>query len=87
MATQSISEISGDIRFNIRMAADFGRRCSEMAAGEGARLEYEEAIRDMILARPKAWGAEDVGDLPWTEIDFEEDVVKARDHVLPQLVD
>ena len=80
-------ESVGFFRFSPAMAADFGRRCAEMAAGEGARLEYEEAIRAMILDKPEAWAAADVGDLPWTEIDFEEDVAKARDHILPALVD
>ena len=37
-------------------------------------MEYEEAIRDLILAHPDRFGAVDVSDLPWTEIDFEEDV-------------
>ncbi len=49
------------------------------------RLEYEEAIRDLMLAQPDRFDAVDVTDLAWTEIDFEEDVVKARDIVLPQL--
>jgi choline kinase len=50
-------------------------------------LEYEEAIRDLILAEPDRFDAQDVGDLPWTEIDFPEDVVRARDVILPQLAD
>ena len=50
-------------------------------------VEYEEAIRDLILAHPERFGAVDVSDLPWTEIDFEQDVVRARSHVLPQLTD
>ena len=41
----------------------------------------------MILAAPGRFAARDVGDLPWTEIDFPEDIDKARDDVLPQLVD
>ena len=47
----------------------------------------DEAIRDLILEHPERFGAVDVRDLPWTEIDFEEDVVRARSHVLPQLTD
>ena len=50
-------------------------------------LEYEEAIRDLILEGPQRFGAEDVGDLPWTEIDFPDDVVRAREIILPQLTD
>ena len=48
-------------------------------------LEYEEPIRDMILAGPpERFGFEDISGLPWTEIDFPEDVVKARE-LLPLL--
>jgi choline kinase len=38
-----------------------------------------------MLAEPHRFDAEDVTDLAWTEIDFMEDVVKAREIVLPQL--
>ncbi len=68
-------------------AAALCARCDEKIAEGGAHLEYEEALRDLMLRSPERWGAVDVGDLPWTEIDFEEDVAKARDHVLPLLTD
>ena len=80
-------ESVGFFRFEPALAADLSRRCDERLAAGDARLEYEEAIRDLILRDPARFAAVDVGDLPWTEIDFEEDVAKARDHVLPQLVD
>ncbi len=42
-------------------------------------MEYEEPIRDMIIASAAdRFGFEDISGLPWTEIDFPEDVVKAR---------
>jgi choline kinase len=48
-------------------------------------MAYEEPIRDMIIAsssisacNPGRFGFEDISGLPWTEIDFPEDVVKAR---------
>ena len=80
-------ESVGFFRFSAETAAELSRRCDErLDAGDGG-LEYEEAIRDLILAAPERFAAVDVGDLPWTEIDFEEDVRKARDLVLPLLVD
>jgi choline kinase len=49
-------------------------------------MEYEEPIRDMIRAStPERFGFEDISGLPWTEIDFPEDVVKAE-ALLPELV-
>jgi choline kinase len=80
-------ESVGFFRFGPAMAMRLADRCAaRLAAGQG-HLEYEEAIRDLILADPGAFGIEDVGDLPWTEIDFPQDVTRARDHVLPQLKD
>jgi choline kinase len=52
-----------------------------------ARMEpYEDAIRDVLLAEPHAFGFEDVTGLPWIEIDFPEDVARARDEILPRLL-
>ena len=77
----------GFFRLSPATAAELSARGDEKIAQGGAHLEYEEALRDLMLADPGRWGVVEVGDLPWTEIDFEEDVAKARDHVLPQLVD
>ncbi|HWK35231.1 phosphocholine cytidylyltransferase family protein [Sphingomonas sp.] len=80
-------ESVGFFKFSPAMAAALADICEAyMAAGRGD-LEYEEAIRDLILADPAAFVAVDVTDLPWTEIDFPEDVAKARTTILPQLVD
>jgi len=78
-------ESVGFFRFSPDMAARLASRCAELAEAGGGMLEYEEAIRDLILAEPARFTAEDVGDLPWTEIDFPEDVARARDVILPQL--
>jgi choline kinase len=80
-------ESVGFFRFAPAMAVRLSRQCAALADAGGGMLEYEEAIRDLILAEPERFGAQDVGDLPWTEIDFPEDVVKARDVILPQLAD
>ena len=80
-------ESVGFFRFSAAGAQALARRCDiRLAAGERG-LEYEEAVRDLILAEPDRFGVRDVSDLPWTEIDFPEDVRKAQDDVLPRLVD
>lgn len=48
---------------------------------------YEEIIRDLLLAEPEQYSFEDITGLPWLEIDFPEDVVKAIDIILPKLTD
>jgi choline kinase len=72
-------ESVGFFRFAPDVAAELADRAAAYVAGDGAGLEYEEPIRDMILAGPPArFGFEDISGLPWTEIDFPEDVEKAQ---------
>ena len=81
-------ESVGFFRFDAATAAALHARGVEKAAEPGGgALEYEEAIRDLLMADPERFAAVDVGDLPWTEIDFPEDVARARDLILPQLQD
>jgi choline kinase len=44
---------------------------------------YDDVLRAMVLA--DRFGHEDVTGLPWTELDFPEDIFRARDEVLPQI--
>jgi choline kinase len=78
-------ESVGFFRFAPQMAADLAGQAEAYLAAGKAALEYEEAIRDLLLSEPNRFGAVDVGDLPWTEIDFEQDVARARNEILPQL--
>ncbi len=80
-------ESVGFFRLSARTAAELAAQCESYVSAGRLDVEYEEAIRDLILAQPDRFGAVDVSDLPWTEIDFEEDVARARAHVLPQLTD
>ena len=48
---------------------------------------YEEIIRDLLLAKPEQYSFEDISGLPWLEIDFPDDVIKARDIILPKLTE
>ena len=48
---------------------------------------HEEALRDVLLADPQAFSFEDITGLPWIEIDFPEDVVQARQRILPRLLE
>jgi choline kinase len=42
-------------------------------------------LRNVLLADPGSFGFEDVTGLPWIEIDFPEDVVRASDEILPAI--
>ena len=78
-------ESVGFFRFSPAMAAALAERVTTyVEEGQGA-AEYEAAIRDLILAHPDRFGYEDISDLPWTEIDFDVDVARARQSILPRL--
>ncbi len=79
-------ESVGFFRFSAATAAALATRCDDYVNAGRLDVEYEEAIRDLMLAEPARFGAVDVSDLPWTEIDFEQDVLRARSEILPQLV-
>jgi choline kinase len=46
-------------------------------------LEYEDAFRELAAEVPI--GVVEIGDLPWIEIDFEEDLAHAREDILPEV--
>ena len=78
-------ESVGFFRFSPATAADLANRAALYVAEGRRHMEYEEPIRDMLQADPTRFGFEDVTGMPWTEIDFPEDVVKANS-LLPKLV-
>jgi choline kinase len=57
----------------------------ERFLSEGRHEEpMEEAVRELLRSSPAgAFDIVDVSDLPWIEIDFPEDVTRARDVILP----
>jgi choline kinase len=78
-------ESVGFFRFSASMATALAERATAYVEGGRASAEYEAAIRDLILAHPDRFGHEDISHLPWTEIDFESDVARARTEILPRL--
>ncbi|HEV2840486.1 MAG TPA: phosphocholine cytidylyltransferase family protein [Chthoniobacterales bacterium] len=53
------------------------------SAGPEVRDSYDDVLRAMVLA--DRFGCEEVTGLPWTEIDFPDDLALARDEVLPRI--
>jgi choline kinase len=79
-------ESVGFFRFSAAAAAELADRTEQYVTSGGRAREHEEPIRDMIIAsNSDRFGFEDISGLPWTEIDFPEDVVKAR-ALFPELV-
>ena len=51
----------------------------------GADGDYEDAINRLLPQVPVGWVA--VDGLPWTEIDFQEDLKRAQEEILPRMED
>ena len=78
-------ESVGFFRFSGDVARALGAATERYVGARAFHEPYEEAIRDLLLADPHAFGYEDVTGLPWIEIDFAEDISRAREEVLPRL--
>ncbi len=75
-----------------RLTEDVARRMAPAAKrylDADMRFElYDEALRDILITDPPgAFGFEDITGLPWTEIDFKEDVDYANQVVIGKLHD
>ena len=80
-------ESVGFFRFSPSIAAELADRVERYVDAGRTHLEYEEPIRDMVLAHGgRDFGFEDISDLPWIEIDFPEDAQRAEMVVLPNLI-
>jgi len=90
-------QLASDLRFDtigesvgfFRFDAGASRRLASLAAGYVARdcahMPHEEAVRDMLQEQSQVIEIADVTGLPWIEIDFPHDVIRAENEILPQL--
>lgn len=81
----TLGESVGFFRFGPDCAALIADACARYDNEGLADAPHEEALRDVLLARPRAFGFEDVSGLPWIEIDFPEDVARAGAEILPAI--
>jgi choline kinase len=82
-----IGESVGFFRLTAEMAGRLAARCQAMIDAGRADEGYETALGDLLDENSAAFGFEDVTGLPWTEIDFPEDVERAERDILPALLD
>jgi choline kinase len=81
----TIGESVGFFRFDERAARRLAEIVAEYVATGRANLPHEEAVRDLLQERRQTFDIADVTGAPWIEIDFQNDVKRAADEVLPQL--
>lgn len=79
-------ESVGFFRFTAAMARRLAGKAQAYREQGRGHEPHEEALRDLLLENPEAFGFADVTGLPWTEIDFPEDVARAERHILAQLL-
>ena len=78
-----IGESVGFFKFDAATALRLARLIAAYIADGRREQAHEEALRDLALCDDIAIGVEDVTGLPWLEIDFPEDLIRAEHQVLP----
>jgi len=80
-----LAESVGFFRFGADMSRQLAAECVRFEAEGMPDAPHEEAIRNLLLREPDSFAFEDVSGLPWLEIDFAEDVVRAKEQILPAI--
>ncbi|MEX2523957.1 MAG: phosphocholine cytidylyltransferase family protein [Gammaproteobacteria bacterium] len=78
-------ESVGFFRFSGDIMGDLMRRAGEYLDRRDNEQPYEELIRDCLLEYPQRFSFEDITGLPWLEIDFPEDLIRAEREILPRI--
>ena len=81
----ALGESVGFFKFDAATALVLARLLAAYVADGRREQPHEEALRDLALAAPACIGIEDVSGLPWIEIDFPADIVRATKDILPGL--
>ena len=80
-----IGESVGFFKFSANGLEFIFKKCESFVANGREHEPHEEAIRECIIHDSIKIEFEDISGLPWLEIDFPEDIVRATESVLPQL--
>ena len=79
-------ESVGFFKLSSRIARQLIDQTGHYIAQSNREAPYEEAIRDLLLTSPPGtFACEDTTGLPWIEIDFQEDIERAKNQILPQI--
>ncbi len=78
-----IGEGVGFFKCSAAHAPNYARLLEESIRETGGANEYEDALHRLLAQVPVGWV--DVTGLPWTEVDFAEDLRRAETRVLPEI--
>ena len=82
IAYHTVGESVGFFKVSATMASRLAQRAAEYVQQGRRDAFYEDALRDLLLACPAQFGFEDVTGIPWIEIDFQQDILRAETEVL-----
>jgi choline kinase len=81
-----IGEWPGFLKMSSEIATDVADAVQSHIKKDVNFVDYEAAMRDVLLAKPLGtFGYEDITGIPWTEIDFPNDVIRAGEVILPSM--
>jgi choline kinase len=78
-------ESVGFFKYSSSMAHRLAEKCRLYAKSDKRDWPHEEAIRDLLLEEPDAFNYEDVSGLAWIEIDFPDDVIRAKTEIINKI--
>ena len=81
----TIGESVGFFKFSANGLESIFKKCESFVANGRENEPHEEVIRECIIHDSIEIEFEDISGLPWLEIDFPEDILRATESVLPQL--
>ena len=83
-----IGEWPGFLRMSGEIAAKVAAAAKTHIDEDNLTATYETAMRDVLVSEPAGtFGFEDITGIPWTEIDFLEDVIRAEEVILPLMAE
>ncbi len=83
-----IGEWPGFLRMSGEIAAKVAAAAKIHVEEDNMTATYETAIRDVLVSEPVGtFQFEDITGIPWTEIDFLEDVIYAEEIILPRMAE
>jgi choline kinase len=78
-----VGEGVGFFKCSAAHAPEYVRLLEESIQETGGANEYEDALHRLLARAPVGWV--DVTGLPWTEVDFAEDLRRAESEILPKI--
>jgi choline kinase len=82
---ETMGEWPGFMKLSPGIARRMVEACAAIIGAGRPEQPCEDAIYDVLMAEPGVFGFEDVTGEPWIEIDFPEDLDRAKDVILPKL--